>query len=89
MLWNHSPKGKAIAPLAYFSLKRTLKKSDYALYVSQKFLQKRYPTNGLQIGIGDVRITDHGDYILKTVSIKFQRPTCRNVSHYALSAQYT
>ena len=65
MLWNHSPKGKAIAPLAYFSLKRTLKKSDYALYVSQKFLQKRYPTNGLQIGIGDVRITDHGDYILK------------------------
>lgn len=65
MLWNHSMKGRFIAPFAYLSLRRTLKKSDYALYVSQKFLQRRYPTNGIQRGIGDARITDHRDFILQ------------------------
>ena len=63
--WNHGILGKIIAPYAFFSLKNCLKKSDYALYVTEKFLQKRYPCQGLTCGCSDVRIPRIDEEILK------------------------
>lgn len=64
-LWNHSWKGKCIAIPFTLSTKLALKNSDYALYVTDRFLQSRYPTNGIAIGCSDVRIPQLDSSILK------------------------
>ncbi len=57
-LWNHSIKGKILAIPTFFKLKSALKKSSASIYVTNKFLQDRYPTKGKQIGCSDVRIKE-------------------------------
>lgn len=63
-LWNHGVLGKALAPYSFFRLRKTLKKSDYALYVTEHYLQKRYPCFGLTCGCSDVKINFLEDSIL-------------------------
>lgn len=41
--WNYSWKGKLVAPFAYFKMRNDVRRAEYALYVSESFLQKRYP----------------------------------------------
>lgn len=55
-LWNHGILGKIIAPFMLFIMKVIVRKAKYVLYVSQEFLQKRYPTKGKSIGCSDVVI---------------------------------
>ena len=55
-LWNHSLLGKVIAPLMYYKEKQTIKKAKYVIYVSNEFLQKRYPNNNYNIGCSDVSV---------------------------------
>ena len=38
--------GKIYAPISYCKMKRIISKSDFAIYVTQYFLQKRYPCLG-------------------------------------------
>lgn len=52
--WNHSFRGKCMAPLEFLSMRRVMKKVPYAMYVTQEFLQKRYPCPGETIGCSDV-----------------------------------
>ena len=44
--YNHGVLGKMMAPIVYFAQKRTVKNASFASYVTQKWLQNRYPTNG-------------------------------------------
>ena len=45
-LWNYGNwKGKLLAPFAAFSLKRLASTAPFTLYVSELFLQKRYPSS--------------------------------------------
>ena len=69
--WNHSFIGKLIAPYMFFRMKTAVKKSKYVLYVTSSFLQKRYPTSSLSIGVSDVKISSLD-------CIKFQK---RNLSN--------
>lgn len=62
-LWNHSIKGKILAPLSYLYLKSFMKNVPYAIYVTQKFLQERYPTKGKSIGCSDVALPEQTDKI--------------------------
>jgi glycosyltransferase involved in cell wall biosynthesis len=55
-LWYHCWKGKILAIPSYWHTKRTLKRSDFALYVTQNFLQRMYPCKGLSCGCSDVKI---------------------------------
>ena len=55
-LWNHSWKGKVLAIPEFFKMRKAIKNADNVLYVTQKFLQQRYPTNGKCIGCSDVRL---------------------------------
>lgn len=55
-LWNHSLRGKILAIPSYLKLRRVMEKAEYAIYVTNEFLQKRYPTNGKHIGCSDVFI---------------------------------
>ena len=55
--WNHgNPLGKIYAPVRYFRDRKITANADYVLYVSQDFLQKRYPTNGETANASNVRI---------------------------------
>lgn len=45
--WSHgSLVGKIYAPLRYLRARHMLRLADQVVYVTQRFLQKRYPTNG-------------------------------------------
>lgn len=64
-LWNHSIKGKILAPISYLKNKRCIAKSKYALYVTDEFLQKRYPCNGYTVACSDVDISFVDDKIIE------------------------
>jgi glycosyltransferase involved in cell wall biosynthesis len=57
-LWNYgSWKGKMFAPLATWDLKRAVEKAPFVLYVTNRFLQRRYPCkNGQTIACSNVEI---------------------------------
>lgn len=64
-LWNHSLRGKILALPNYLLMKYYVKNSSYVMYVTEKFLQNRYPSRGLSIGCSDVVIADIDNEILK------------------------
>lgn len=55
-LWYYDWRGKIIAPFAYLSLRKVQKDAPYSIYVSQKFLQTRYPTTGKSIGCSNASL---------------------------------
>ncbi len=64
-LWNsNSIIGKIIAPYMFFQNKYEIKNASYVLYVTDEFLQNRYPTNGKSIGCSDVELRDFDDNVL-------------------------
>ncbi len=55
--WNHGNKlGKIYAPIRYLRDRIITKNADYVIYVSERFLQKRYPTTGETEHASNVRI---------------------------------
>lgn len=62
--WNHSFKGKLVAPFMYYATKKRVRDAKYVLYVTNEFLQKRYPTNGKSTGCSDVSLVEFYDDIL-------------------------
>lgn len=63
-LWNHSIKGKIVAPFAYFRMKKLVKDADYLVYVTKDFLQKRYPTFGKNINCSNVALKEFDNSVL-------------------------
>lgn len=55
-LVNYSLTGKLYAPFARIKLKSKVRRAPYLVYVSQKFLQQRYPSSGFQTCISNVII---------------------------------
>jgi glycosyltransferase involved in cell wall biosynthesis len=53
-LWNHSLKGKLFLPILWFLTRFTIINAPYVLYVSRKYLQKRYPTKGIEVACPDI-----------------------------------
>lgn len=53
-LFNYNWLGKIYAPYAYMKMKSTLKSAPYVLYVTDQFLQRRYPNSGHHVGVTDV-----------------------------------
>jgi glycosyltransferase involved in cell wall biosynthesis len=53
--WNYGTiQGRLMAPRTYWTMRRLTLKAPYVIYVTQAFLQRRYPTRGVQAGISDV-----------------------------------
>lgn len=55
-LWNHHWKAKIAAPWYYFAQKRVLWDASDVVYVTEEFLQSRYPTKGKSVIISNVDI---------------------------------
>ena len=53
-LWNYSLLGKVVALPNFLIARRAIWNAKYVLYVTQNFLQSRYPTKGRNIGVSDV-----------------------------------
>ena len=64
-LWNHSLKGKALAFSARREMRRTMKDAPYSVYVTDKFLQDRYPTKGKAAAISDVELQPMDEAVLE------------------------
>ncbi len=58
-LWNQDWKRKIAAPYRFLLNRYVLRHSDYALYVTNEFLQKRYPTVGNSVGISNVVLLEN------------------------------
>lgn len=63
-LWNHSIKGKIVAPFVYLSTKKKVKEAPHTLYVTNEFLQRRYPTKGKSINCSNVVLKKYDDEVL-------------------------
>ena len=63
-LWNYNYKGKLLATQKFIKMRKTIKFANYVLYVTKKFLQKRYPTKGRSINCSDVVLQDNEEEIL-------------------------
>ncbi|MBN8235139.1 glycosyltransferase [Halobacillus kuroshimensis] len=63
--WNHSYKGKLLALPSYIAMKNAVKKAPFALYVTNYFLQQRYPCEGSTIGCSDVSLPKTDSIILE------------------------
>lgn len=62
---NHTNRiGKIIAPFMFYFTKSKIKHCNYVLYVTDEFLQKRYPTFGKQFGCSDVVLKSSSSSIL-------------------------
>lgn len=55
--WNYSRVGKLMAPFRYLSLRRVQAEAEFSIYVTNEFLQHRYPTKGQSVGCSNVNIT--------------------------------
>lgn len=66
-LWNQDWKRKVAATYRFFINKKVMREADYALYVTNSFLQHRYPTRAKRsLGLSDVVLEDNSDGILES-----------------------
>lgn len=63
--WNHGVIGKLAAPYMFYKMRQTVYYANYALYVTNEFLQKRYPCKNESIGVSNVLIENIDEAILK------------------------
>lgn len=64
-LWNHSFLGKIIAPYNYFMTKQKVREASFVVYVTNEFLQKRYPTKGKNVNCSNVALKKFDEFILR------------------------
>ena len=64
-LTHHSWKGKILAPYVVFHMRYCMLHAACAIYVTKRFLQKRYPTNGKSASISDVELLPMEEEILQ------------------------
>lgn len=53
-LWNYNWQGKLLAHYKYYRYRQLMKRATHTIYVTNEFLQRRYPTKGKSIGCSDV-----------------------------------
>lgn len=63
-LWNHSIKGKFLAPFVWYKTKKIVNEAPYVIYVTKEFLQERYPTKGKSTNCSNVLLEDFDNEIL-------------------------
>lgn len=71
--WNHGIDGKILALPIYLMMKKAIHDAPFVVYVTKKFLQKRYPTKGNTTNISNVSIPTHDDFILENRINKIEK----------------
>ena len=63
--WNHGFFGKIVAPYMEIKQKRITKTAAFVIYVTESWLQERYPTNGIATYASNVYLPKHETFSLK------------------------
>lgn len=63
--WHHSLSGKLIAPYMELNAKLNTRHAAYVVYVTEKFLQNHYPTEGISAAVSDVVISELNEHVLE------------------------
>lgn len=63
-LRTHGLSGKVLAPYMYLRTRLIVKKASHVLYVTNEFLQNRYPTHGYSVGCSDVELQNGNDNVV-------------------------
>jgi len=63
-LWNYNWQGKLLACFKFIYYRTLIKKAPHIIYVTDKFLQKRYPSLGKSIGCSDVELIPNEEFVL-------------------------
>jgi glycosyltransferase involved in cell wall biosynthesis len=71
-LWHHSIIGKIVAIPSYLLMRFTVYFAPYSLYVTNEFLQRRYPTLGKSLGCSDVSLSDESNDVLTMKLLKIK-----------------
>jgi len=88
-LWKRGFRGKIFAIVSSLRLRHTLRKSDYALYVTEQFLQKRYPCPGITGSCSNLRIGTPNEDNLKKRLAKLDRLSDDSTLRIATIANYS
>ncbi len=78
--WNHSIAGKLIAPYMTCKMKKCTWDADYAIYVTEKYLQNKYPCKNPSINASNVVIKEYSPEILKRRLEKIEKMDKHNIS---------
>lgn len=78
--WNHGIQGKLIAPYMFFKMKNVVKHANYAVYVTSKFLQGKYPCNNESIAASNVLIDSGKREILNERNNKLDKFDSENIT---------
>lgn len=78
--WNHGIIGKLIAPYMYFEMRRLVKNANYAIYVTKKFLQSRYPTKCKYICASNVDIEIPNEEFLNKRVVKIKTMNVKDIT---------
>lgn len=70
--WNHGLSGKIIAPYMFFNERKGIKRADFATYVTERWLQKRYPCKCPSISASNVYLKPVEQSILEKRLKKIQ-----------------
>lgn len=62
--WNHGLSGKIIAPYMHLKMKKVTYNADFAIYVTEKYLQNRYPCASPSTNASNVLIKTVDDEVL-------------------------
>lgn len=76
-LWNHSVRGKLLAPWSWVRTRMCVKQAPMVLYVTERFLQKRYPCKGFTASCSDVSLPPAEENILKKRLDHIQKRNCQ------------
>ena len=63
--WNHGLSGKIIAPYMHYCMKKRTYLANYSLYVTEKYLQDRYPCKCLSVNASNVALKETDSIVLK------------------------
>jgi glycosyltransferase involved in cell wall biosynthesis len=70
--WNHGLIGKMVAPFMYFNEVKGVKNADFASYVTENWLQKRYPCNCPTVSASNVYLEKLDERVLEKRLNKIQ-----------------
>jgi glycosyltransferase involved in cell wall biosynthesis len=87
-LWNHTIKGKILAPFSYLQLKKTISNAPYVVYVTNEFLQNRYPTKGKTIACSNVTLAPFDETVLENRLLKIRNKTDERIKIGTVAAVY-
>lgn len=77
--WNHGITGKILAPYLFYRTRCEVKKAPFVVYVTSEFLQKRYPNNGINTNISNVKLERQNKENLENRILKIRNQTNKKI----------